>query len=83
MEPLTEKEARLVINGIWGRGDNMSSRLFRELEERLPASDLPILDRLLSVCDLLDEYNRRGRPAFANFRNWWDWLNAPKTFGNL
>jgi hypothetical protein len=83
MEPLTEKEARLVINGIWGRGDDMSFRLYRELNERLPESDLPILDRLLSVCGLLDEYNRRGRPAFANFRNWWDWLNTPKTFGNL
>jgi hypothetical protein len=68
---ITPKEAKSAIGRYWGDGNNLSRSSYVDLDARLPKSDLPILDRLLSACDLLDEYNRRNRPAFAAFRNWW------------
>jgi hypothetical protein len=68
---LTPKEARQIVGRYWGYGDNLPRAVFVEIDERLPHEELPILDRLLSVCGLLDDYNQRNRPAFAAFRSWW------------
>jgi hypothetical protein len=68
---LTPSEAKEIIGAIWGDGNNLPSRLYQKIDPLLPHQDLPILDRLLSVCDLLEKYNKAGRPAFRNFYFWW------------
>ena len=68
---LTKREAVNAITEIWGHGRDLTSRQFDKLDDHLPPSDLPILDRLLDQCGLLDEYNKSNRPAFTEFRQWW------------
>lgn len=70
-EPLTKRKAIDAISCVWGSGRDLTSAQFNALDNALPKSELPILDRLLQHCDLLETYNRRGRPAFAEFRHWW------------
>lgn len=68
---ITPKVAMKIISAIWGDGRNITRKVFEDLDPVLPHKELPILDRLLSVAGLLDEYNQRERPAFKAFRNWW------------
>jgi len=69
---LTPKEAKEIIGRYWGDGNNLPRSVYLDIETRLPESySLPILDRLLEVCGLLETYNKRNRPAFAAFRQWW------------
>jgi hypothetical protein len=68
---MTPKESKQIIGRYWGDGNNLPRSVFLDIDGRLPDSDLPILDRLLSVCGLLAQYNNRNRPAFAAFRQWW------------
>jgi hypothetical protein len=79
MDMMTEKHARHIINAIWWKGENMTGKFYDTITPLLPHAELPILDRLLSVCGVLDQYNAQGRPAFANFRNWWYSTNVKKT----
>jgi hypothetical protein len=67
---LTPEEAKNLIGAVWGRGVNLSSATFNKIDPLLPHQELPILDRLLFVCDLLEKYNKAGRPAFRNFYFW-------------
>ena len=68
---ITGEQACNVIWHIWFAGQDLTSRQFAEMDAVLPNKELPILDRLLSVAGLLERYNADGRPAFANFREWW------------
>ena len=79
-EPLTKSKAIEVITKIWGDGRDLTSAEFNTLDKALPKSELPILDRLLHHCDLLEAYNRRGRPAFAAFRHWWMGVESHLSF---
>jgi hypothetical protein len=79
---LTKREAVNAITAIWGYGRNLRSDQFDTLDEHLPPSDLPILDRLLDNCGLLDAYNKSGRPAFTEFRQWWAWKPTSRNSDN-
>jgi hypothetical protein len=70
---LTKSETINAINNVWGHGSNLTAGQFDILDKSLPPSDMPILDRLLENIDLLAEYNKASRPAFADFRRWWAW----------
>ncbi len=68
---ITPQKAMEIISAIWGEGRNITRKVFEDLDPVLPHKELPILDRLLSVAGLLDEYNQIQRPTFKAFRNWW------------
>ena len=73
MEQLNEQTAREIISAVWGTmGKKLPLGMSAQLDPVLPDRSLPILDRLLSVCGLLDDYNANNRPAYAAFRKWWN-----------
>ena len=74
---LTPQQIKHIISAIWGRGANMPRGLFDKIDPHLPNKELPILDRLLSVIGMLDEYNNSKRPAFEQFRRWWEFKTDP------
>jgi hypothetical protein len=72
MFPAMNKQIAIeIVSALWGNGRNMTSRIFAEIDPILPERSLPVLDRLLLVCGLLEDYNANKRPAFAAFRQWW------------
>jgi hypothetical protein len=68
---MNKQTATDIVSALWGSGRNVTPRIFAEINPVLPEKSLPLLDRLLLVCGLLDDYNANKRPTFAAFRQWW------------